>query len=149
MGGSERIFRGWRQLFNAIAAPSTDALKRSSWHRIRVTRSARSAGLRWSRGKKAPTFPHTSLLNVHRQKAGMTSHPKRPRDPNQLAKSIIDIATAQKPDRDPTPEEQGKDPAAAVLEGREGAGRWPLTKRFLSGSFFKLTHYLLLDSPNK
>ena len=35
--------------------------------------------------------------------------PKRPRDPNQLAKSIIDIATGQKPDRDPTPEEQGKD----------------------------------------
>ena len=28
-------------------------------------------------------------------------HPKRPRDPNQLAKSIIDIATGQKPDRDP------------------------------------------------
>ncbi|MDB5604857.1 MAG: hypothetical protein JWP25_1757 [Bradyrhizobium sp.] len=25
----------------------------------------------------------------------MTSHPKRPKDPNQLAKSIIDIATAQ------------------------------------------------------
>jgi hypothetical protein len=25
----------------------------------------------------------------------MTSHPKRPRDPNQLAKSIIDIATGQ------------------------------------------------------
>jgi hypothetical protein len=35
--------------------------------------------------------------------------PKRPRDPNQLAKSIIDIATGQKPDRDPTPEEQGPD----------------------------------------
>jgi hypothetical protein len=34
--------------------------------------------------------------------------PKRPRDPNQLAKSIIDIATGQKPDRDPTPEEQGR-----------------------------------------
>jgi hypothetical protein len=32
----------------------------------------------------------------------MTDHPKRPRDPNQLAKSIIDIATGQKPDRDPT-----------------------------------------------
>jgi hypothetical protein len=45
--------------------------------------------------------------------------PKRPRDPNQLAKSIIDIATGQKPDRDPTPEEQGKDPAAAAL-GRKG-----------------------------
>jgi hypothetical protein len=33
------------------------------------------------------------------------THPKRPRDPNQLAKSIIDIATGQKPDRDPTPEQ--------------------------------------------
>jgi len=31
-----------------------------------------------------------------------TLTPKRPRDPNQLAKSIIDIATRQKPDRDPT-----------------------------------------------
>ena len=29
--------------------------------------------------------------------------PKRPRDPNQLAKSVIDIANGQKPDRDPTP----------------------------------------------
>ena len=47
------------------------------------------------------------------------THPKRPRDPNQLAKSIIDIATGQKPDRDPTPEEQGKDPAAVAL-GRLG-----------------------------
>jgi hypothetical protein len=38
--------------------------------------------------------------------------PKRPRDPNQLAKAIIDIATGQKPDRDPTPEEEGKDQSA-------------------------------------
>jgi hypothetical protein len=45
----------------------------------------------------------------------MTSHPKRPRDPNQLAKSIIDIATGQKPDRDPTPEEQGKGRAAVAV----------------------------------
>jgi hypothetical protein len=45
--------------------------------------------------------------------------PKRPRDPNQLAKRIIDIATGETPDRDPTPEEQGKDPAAAAL-GRKG-----------------------------
>ena len=44
---------------------------------------------------------------------------KRPRDPNQLAKSIIGIATGQVEDRDPTPEEQGKDPAAAAL-GRKG-----------------------------
>jgi hypothetical protein len=49
----------------------------------------------------------------------MTDHPKRPMDPNQLAKSIVDIATGQKPDRDPTPEEQGKDPAA-VARGRLG-----------------------------
>src|SRR5437879_5194361 len=40
--------------------------------------------------------------------SGRKNDPKRPRDPNQLAKSIIDIATGQKPDRDPTPEEQGK-----------------------------------------
>jgi hypothetical protein len=43
MGRLWRIFRGWRRLFNAIAAPSTDALKRSSWNRIRVMQSARSA----------------------------------------------------------------------------------------------------------
>jgi hypothetical protein len=43
----------------------------------------------------------------------------RPRDPNQLAKSIIDIATGEKPDRDPTTEEEGKDPAA-VERGRKG-----------------------------
>ena len=61
-----------------------------------MTRSARSAGPRWNRGRKAPTFPHTNLLNVHRQNAGKTSHPKRPRDPNQLAKSIIDIALDRK-----------------------------------------------------
>jgi hypothetical protein len=53
----------------------------------------------------------------------MSSHPKRPRDPNQLAKSIIDIATGQKPDRDPTPEEQGKDPAAVALGKKGGKAR--------------------------
>jgi hypothetical protein len=45
--------------------------------------------------------------------------PKRPRDPNQLAKSIIDIATGEKPDRDPTPEERGKS-AVAVTSGSRG-----------------------------
>ena len=53
----------------------------------------------------------------------MTSHPKRPRDPNQLAKSIIDIATGEKLDRDPTPEEQGKDPAAVALGKKGGKAR--------------------------
>ena len=45
----------------------------------------------------------------------MTADPKgrkRPRDPNQLAKRIVDIASGEVEDRDPTPEEQGKDPAA-------------------------------------
>ena len=44
---------------------------------------------------------------------------KRPRDFNQAAKLVIDIATGQVEDRPPTPEEQGKDPAAAAL-GRKG-----------------------------
>ena len=44
---------------------------------------------------------------------------KRPRDPNQLAKLIVDIATGEVEDRAPTPEEQGKD-AAAVSLGRRG-----------------------------
>ncbi len=34
--GPKRIFPGWRQLCDAIAAPSTDVLKRSSWYRIRA-----------------------------------------------------------------------------------------------------------------
>lgn len=41
---------------------------------------------------------------------------KRPRDPNQLAKSIIGIATGEVEDREP---DSGKDPAAAAL-GRKG-----------------------------
>jgi len=51
------------------------------------------------------------------------THPKRPTDPNQLAKSIIDIATGEKPDRDPTPEEQGKDLAAWLWAKKGGAAR--------------------------
>jgi hypothetical protein len=43
-------------------------------------------------------------------------HPKRPRDPNQLAKSIIDIATGQATEHDP---DARKDPAAVAL-GRKG-----------------------------
>src|SRR3546814_16985812 len=44
---------------------------------------------------------------------------KRPRDPNQLAKLIVDIATGEEEDRSPTPEEEGKDPHAVEL-GRKG-----------------------------
>lgn len=46
-------------------------------------------------------------------------HPKRPRDTSQLAKYVLDVATGAIEDRVPTPEEQGKDPAAVAL-GRRG-----------------------------
>jgi hypothetical protein len=41
---------------------------------------------------------------------------KRPRDPNQLGKLIVDIATG---DIEDTPDDSGKDPAAVAL-GRKG-----------------------------
>ena len=50
-------------------------------------------------------------------------HPKRPRDPAQLAKLMIDIASGEVEDREPTPEEQGKNPAAVALGKRGGAAR--------------------------
>ncbi len=49
----------------------------------------------------------------------MTKAPKRPRDLNQWAKRMIDIATGEVEDGEPTPEEQGKDPAA-VARGKLG-----------------------------
>jgi hypothetical protein len=45
--------------------------------------------------------------------------PRRPRDANQLAKLITDLATGQASDTIPTPEQEGKDPAAVSL-GRRG-----------------------------
>ena len=52
---------------------------------------------------------------------------QRPRDFAQRAKMIVAIATGEIEDREPTPEEQGKDPAAVSL------GPLP--------PIFKLTHY--------
>ena len=49
----------------------------------------------------------------------MPNRKKRPRDFAQRAKMIVDIATGEIEDREPTPEEQGKDPAAVSL-GRRG-----------------------------
>jgi hypothetical protein len=46
----------------------------------------------------------------------MARTPKRPRDPAQLAKLIVDIATGEVEDMDAT---DGKDPAAVAL-GRRG-----------------------------
>jgi hypothetical protein len=48
---------------------------------------------------------------------------KRPRDPAQLAKLMIDIASGEVEDRPPTPEEQGKDPAAVAMGRKGGAAR--------------------------
>jgi hypothetical protein len=48
------------------------------------------------------------------------SRKKRPRDPAQLAKLIVDIATGEVEDRAPMPEEQGKDPIAAAYGKRGG-----------------------------
>lgn len=45
-----------------------------------------------------------------------SSKPKRPRDTNQLAKSIVDIATGEAEEEKP---DAGKDPAAVAL-GRKG-----------------------------
>lgn len=50
-----------------------------------------------------------------RYHSGMTKTPKRPRDPNQLAKFIIDAATA-----DTDPGEDDKKNPAAVERGRLG-----------------------------
>ena len=48
---------------------------------------------------------------------------KRPRDPAQLAKFVVDIATGEVEDRPPTPEERGKDPAASAMGKKGGAAR--------------------------
>jgi hypothetical protein len=47
----------------------------------------------------------------------------RPRDPAQLAKLMIDIASGDVEDREPTPEERGKNPAAAALGRKGGSAR--------------------------
>ena len=53
----------------------------------------------------------------------MTKHPGRPRDFNQAAKLVVDIASGQVEDREPTPEEQGKNPAAVALGKKGGTMR--------------------------
>jgi len=48
---------------------------------------------------------------------------RRPRDFSQAAKLVIDVATGQVEDREPTPEELGKDAAAVALGRKGGAAR--------------------------
>ena len=60
---------------------------------------------------------------------GMTENRrKRPRDTNQLAKLIADIAAGDVEDRATTPEEEGKDPAA-VARGRKGGKAGGLARK--------------------
>jgi hypothetical protein len=50
----------------------------------------------------------------------MSGHPKRPRDLNEWAKRMVDIATGEVDDIEPVPQDdQDKDPAAVAL-GRKG-----------------------------
>lgn len=53
----------------------------------------------------------------------MDQRRKRPRDPAQLAKFVVDIATGEIEDRAPTPEERGKDPNASAMGKKGGAAR--------------------------
>ena len=75
---------------------------------------------------KNPPINHRSLERFVNEggttRAGELARKKRPRDANQLGKSIVDIATGKTDDSEPTPEEQGKDPAAVNL-GRRGGMR--------------------------
>jgi hypothetical protein len=64
-------------------------------------------------------FLYLFYLVLHKT---MPTRRKRPRDFSQAAKLVIDIATGQVEDRPPTPEEQGKDPAA-VKRGRLGGAK--------------------------
>jgi|GEM_PF-337794 len=57
---------------------------------------------------------------------------KRPRDPNQLGKMIVDISVGEVEDRGPTAEEQGKDPAAVSLGRRGGLAGGRARARVLS-----------------
>ena len=47
----------------------------------------------------------------------MAEFPKRPRDLNQWQKLLVDMATGFTGDKQPTREEQGKEPAAVTADG--------------------------------
>jgi len=53
----------------------------------------------------------------------MQKKPKRPRDPNQLGKLIVDISVGEADDSKNLPDESGKDPAAVALGKKGGKAR--------------------------
>jgi len=59
-------------------------------------------------GIRAPAWYRCYMLDRLRK-------PKRPRDANQLAKQIVDVAAGEIEDRVPSPEDEGKNPRAVAL----------------------------------
>lgn len=49
--------------------------------------------------------------------------PKRPRDPNQLGKLIVDLSVGEADDSKNMPDDSGKDPAAVALGKKGGQAR--------------------------
>jgi hypothetical protein len=49
--------------------------------------------------------------------------PKRPRDPNQLGKLIVDLSVGEADDSKNMPDDRGKDPAAMALGKKGGTAR--------------------------
>ena len=58
---------------------------------------------------------------VHRTMLSAMQKPKRPRDPSQLGKLIVDLATGDA--SEPAPVDDGKDPAAVALGRKGGTAR--------------------------
>jgi hypothetical protein len=81
----------------------------------------------------------------------MTKAPKRPRDLNQWAKRMVDIATGEVEDRELTPEEQGKDPAgtAAFFEGPQGVQRLPPLAQRLHPDFARRPDQQVAAVPHR
>ena len=50
-------------------------------------------------------------------------NPKRPRDPNQLGKLIVDLSVGEADDSQNMPDDRGKDPAAMALGSKGGKAR--------------------------
>ena len=55
--------------------------------------------------------------------SGMQKNPKRPRDPNQLGKLIVDLSVGEADDFQNMPDNSGKDPAAMALGKKGGKAR--------------------------
>ncbi len=110
--GRSAIRYQWRILIEGSPNISADSVYQSNPHAPRYYET------------KADAY-EAGLAQLERMKTTATDsgrqpkRKKRPRDANRLAKSIVDIATGEIEDREPTPEEQGKDPAAVSL-GRRG-----------------------------